>query len=117
MKLSDIKIETEIGDVNKISSVPCENYREILKFLFRTPLMVATLFRDNRKPLKRLLGKTVTRYDNGEFLFDCWILTFPKGTKIIIFSAKDKGTCYEVIDDTDLSELKDFFDLLLDNLK
>lgn len=60
--------------------------------------LIEVISADNRKELKKLFGKPLFYYDNGEFKYHTWCVEF-QNKKILIMSAKEYGTRYEMIID------------------
>ena len=54
---------------------------------------------DNRKLFRELFGKCSFTYRGGHF-FHCWYVQI-SGTGLLLFTAKDHGTNYEVVDGSD----------------
>jgi hypothetical protein len=50
---------------------------------------------DNRKNFRDIFGKPSFCW-KGEFYFHCWLLEVP-GAKLLLLTAKEKGTCYDLL--------------------
>ena len=85
---------TKKFEVNNILSFPkIRNW--LLDESLNNGLILGRFYADNRKELREILGKPSFCY-RGEFYFHCWVVDLGKA-QLLILTAKDKGTCHEVI--------------------
>lgn len=78
------------------ATCPVENYPEIRNWIMALqPQVRHFLYRDNRKPFLDLWGKP-SFYYTSEFRFHCYPFDL-ENAKLLILTAKGKGTCYELI--------------------
>jgi hypothetical protein len=68
--------------------LPTEDLREVRS---------AALLGDNRENFRKLFGKADWHFKGSEFYFHVWVRHY-KNTTILLLTAKDKGTCYEVVE-------------------
>lgn len=140
MKVSDIKLfnctEQDYSNGN-VEASDSNNFTDVGFFLYKPSPMWGNkedsnsyehfldqtkLFQDNRKNFLDLFGKPHFHFKGSEFYFHCWAIDL--GTvKVIILTAKDKGTCYEIVTDfkgnkeiPDINTFIDFFKFLMKEL-
>ena len=108
MKLSDVKFlkmqRKDYGFGGSVETYPVGNFPEWRHFLLKywKPGIGRKMFNvgcrmtgDNRERFRRHFGKCAFTYD-GSHYFHCWVADL--GTaEVIVLTAKEHGTCYEVI--------------------
>jgi len=97
------RIDIKLSDYKnlKIETNPIENYPEWYN-MYNKPLKEDTwtkilhrFFGDNRKAFRQIFGVRYFIYKT-EYNLHCWAIEY-KGQKILIFTAKGKGTGVEII--------------------
>lgn len=80
----------------EIKTNPIQNYSWYRKWRTDKDILRSHIYADNRKKLRDVFGKPSFCY-RGEFYFHCWLLGLGGKAKLLILTAKEKGTCFEVV--------------------
>jgi len=94
-----------------IDAEPIVNFPEVWKWFFKVQNNILSskknilaefnrncnLLKDNRKAFLKLFGSKHRFIFQGEFKFHCWAIEYYPGEILILLTANEKGTCYEVV--------------------
>jgi hypothetical protein len=96
---------------------PIENFYEIHQWLRDNQQWVweSRLHGDNRKALRDVFGKPSFCW-RGSFYFHCWVVDLGEA-QVLVLTAREKGTCYELIVSRDGEKIRKDKQAVIDFLK
>lgn len=131
MKLKDITVlpmmEKEYEALG-FKAIPIPNYTEWHKWMekysgtlnIQTFNKMASITGDNRKKFRKHFGPRCFAFKGSHF-FHAWLININSQTLVLILTAKDHGTCYEVVEyrnqiklQNDISKVLEFMDFVAD---
>ena len=102
MNIQVLKAKTEDYDKGLLIANPIQNYPGWRTFVNDRDMVLRLNFlRYHAKLLRERFGKASFLWQGSEFKFHCWLLSLDDKAKLLVMTAKGKGTCYEVITSMD----------------
>jgi len=124
MDYTKLKAKGKEYDSGEISTVSASNFDAVRKWNGKSVFapygsrefeLRMLLHDDNRERLRSIFGRASFCW-RSEFSYSCWLLDL-SGTQVLIMSAKDKGTCYEVVDERNGVKVEIDVNVVVDFLK